>query len=189
MFLKKWISVCLVASALNAEAREVQGVLVPETLALDNGASLVLQGAGLRRQFLLKVYVAALYVPQLGMEKEALIGGEDTKVLTLQFLRDVDWDDVTEALEEGLEANTPPKVLKRLAPAIQEMNALIKRVGGIQEGGVLRLDLSADAARFQLNDKTLGVILMPGLGKALLKIWVGGHPAQQSLKDALLGGS
>jgi hypothetical protein len=123
------------------------------------------------------------------MTPDALFYGPETKLLTLKFLRDVDWDDVTEALEAGLEANTSPRELARMSGAIRDMNAFIKRVGSIKEGGTLKLQLEQDGVTFSLNQMELGAIAMPGLSAALLKIWLGDHPVQDRLKVQLLGGA
>ena len=49
--------------------------------------------------------------------------------------------------------------------------------------------ISADGGIIEVraNDKVLGELSHPDLTPALLKIWLGKKPAQESLKKALLG--
>jgi len=70
------LSLILAASLAGAPAHadvDVAGVRVPEQLA-EGGHSLTLNGAGLRTRFVVKVYVAALYVTTKTHDAAAIIG-------------------------------------------------------------------------------------------------------------------
>lgn len=63
----------------------------------------------------------------------------------------------------------------------------MRQVGQAKEGDIVVLDMNAPKVRILFNDKVLGELSHPNLTPALLKIWLGQKPAQESLKKALLG--
>ena len=65
------LAACLAAAPARADV-EVAGVRVPEQLS-EGGHALVLNGAGLRTKFVVKVYVAALYASARSQDAAALI--------------------------------------------------------------------------------------------------------------------
>ena len=61
-------TICLLLTMLLfgplVSAREIAGVTIPDTAQLSpDGTTLVLNGAGVRRKFFFKIYVAGLYLP------------------------------------------------------------------------------------------------------------------------------
>src|SRR6478609_4079076 len=89
-----------------ASAVELGGVNM-EDKTIVNGQTLVLNGAGLRKKFFIKVYVGGLYLPAK-MSNPAMILGSDTpRRMVMHFLYSVSKDQMCEAWEEGLQANTP----------------------------------------------------------------------------------
>jgi len=108
-------------------------------------------------------------------------------VIELHFLRDVDWDDITGELDYGLKANQTKEELLNLQLAIKQLNDVIKTVGEVKEGSVIVLLLRENETEVRFNKKVLGTNSTPGLSTALLKIWLGDHPVQESVKKALLG--
>jgi long-chain acyl-CoA synthetase len=187
-----WLSVLVLLFATqNVTAEEslssvtqIQGVTLSKTYPLGDH-TFVLNGAGVRTQFFFKVYVAALYQDH-SRAIERTSANALPAVLQLHFLRDVDWDDITEALAEGLKANHTKEALLQFQPAIQKLESLIQTTGEVKSGGVITLILHETETEVKLNQKGLGSVTAPGFSLALLKIWIGDHPAQESLKRALL---
>lgn len=81
------LAIVLFASA-PAGALEVSGVQVPETLSA-GGQELKLNGAGLRKKFIVKVYVGALYLAEPSRDAEAVVAADAPKAVRMTFLRDV----------------------------------------------------------------------------------------------------
>src|SRR5512143_1879904 len=102
------ILAALLAAALlapAAQAREVAGVAVPDTASLA-GRTLPLHGAGLRKKFLFKVYVGALYLESRTANGAAVVAADAPKLVRMHFLRDVSRDDVLKTFREGFENNS-----------------------------------------------------------------------------------
>lgn len=184
------LSLILAASLAGAPAlaadMEIAGVRVPAQLS-EGGHALVLNGAGLRSRFVVKVYVAALYATRQSSDAAALIDSAEPRRMRLQLLRDVDSKSLDEALQDGLRDNTPPQELAALKQAAQRLSELMATIGAVREGDVIDLDFDARGVAVASNGKPQGRIDSPGFARALLRVWLGDKPAQASLKQALLG--
>jgi long-chain acyl-CoA synthetase len=154
-----------------------------------NDQAIPLSGAGLRTQFFFNVAVIALYGSTVSADSSAAAGVNFPAVVNIHFLRDVDWDDITAELDYGLKSNQTKEELMILAPAIKQFDEVIKTAGEVKEGSTLSLLLRENDVEVRLNKKILGSNATQGLSKALLKIWLGEHPIQESVKKALLGKS
>ena len=75
-------------TALPAPAKEVAGVSLPETTTVD-GKTLKLNGAGLRKKVVFKVYVAGLYLET--PSKDAVNGLKTLQQLWLEALAGLTW--------------------------------------------------------------------------------------------------
>ena len=73
-------AICLLAIAFGSIAAEVSGINVDDKATV-GGQELVLNGAGMRTRLFIKVYVAALYVPQKTCSIQGVIGRERSGVL------------------------------------------------------------------------------------------------------------
>lgn len=173
------------AFALAAD-REVAGQRIPEQLA-EGGHALVLNGAGLRTKFVVKVYVAALYVTTPSRDAAALVNSTEPRRLRLQLLRDVDSKSLDEALQDGLRDNTPKQELAALKASADRLSKLMADIGTARKGDVVDLDFDARGVTLTGNGTQRGRIDSPEFARAVLRIWLGDNPAQTSLKQALLG--
>lgn len=184
------LSLILAASLAGLPAfaadKEVAGVRVPEQLS-DGGRALVLNGAGLRTKFVVKVYVAALYATTRSGDAEALVNSAEPRRIRLQLLRDVDSKSLDDALQEGLRDNTPKQELAALKEPADRLTRLMADIGTARTGDVVDLDFDASGVTVTDNGKQLGRIDSPDFARALLRVWLGENPAQASLKKALLG--
>lgn len=185
------LSLVLAASLTCAPAwsagMEVAGVHVPEQLS-EGGHALVLNGAGLRTKFVVKVYVAALYATAKTSDAAALVNSDEPRRMRLRLLRDVDSKSLDEALQDGLRDNTPAQELAQLKAPAERLSALMADIGAVREGDVVDLDFDAQGVAVTDNGKSRGRIDSPAFARALLRVWLGDKPAQASLKKALLGG-
>lgn len=180
------LAACLAAAPARAADMEVAGVRVPAQLS-EGGQALVLNGAGLRTKFVVKVYVAALYAGARTHDAATLIDSNEPRRLRLQLLRDVDSKSLDAALQEGLRDNTSRQELAALQPSAARLSALMAEIGSAREGDVIDLDFDARGVTITDNGKQRGRIDDPAFGRALLRVWLGDDPAQTSLKKALLG--
>ncbi|MCG2605951.1 MAG: chalcone isomerase family protein [Achromobacter sp.] len=179
------LAACLAAAPARADV-EVAGVRVPEQLS-EGGHALVLNGAGLRTKFVVKVYVAALYASARSQDAAALINSNEPRRMRLQLLRDVDSKSLDAALQDGLRDNTHKQELAALQAHADRLSSLMAEIGSAREGDVIDLDFDARGVTITNNGKQRGRIDDPAFARALLRVWLGDNPAQSSLKKALLG--
>lgn len=149
--------------------------------------ALVLNGAGVRTKFVVKVYVAALYATAKTGDAAALVNSAEPRRMRLHMLRDVDSKSLDGALQDGLRDNTPKQELEALKEPAQRLSALMASVGSAKEGDVIDLDFDAKGVSVSDNGKARGRIDDPAFARALLRVWLGENPSQSSLKKALLG--
>ncbi|MGH2542473.1 MAG: chalcone isomerase family protein [Ardenticatenaceae bacterium] len=170
-------------STLAATCEEVE---FPDRVTVGGGA-LVLNGLGLRKAtiFNVRVYVAGLYLPSKSSESGPIIGDGGPWRLVLRFLRDVDAEDLHEALQEGFEKIGADRA--QLQPRIENLKGLL---GGIEEGQSLGFTAEPGAGvTVDLDDAAKGAIAGADFAAALLAIWIGPSPPNDELKSGLLGGA
>lgn len=178
-------AVLAAAPALAADV-EVAGKRIPEQVS-EGGLTLVLNGAGLRTKFVVKVYIAALYVTAKSGDAAAVINSAEPRRMRLQLLRDVDSKSLDDALQEGLRDNTPKQELAALKAPADRLSQLMAEIGTAKTGDVVDLDFDARGVTITGNGKPRGRIDSPEFARALLRVWLGDNPAQASLKKSLLG--
>lgn len=169
-----------------ALALTVANVDVPEQQSVA-GSDLVLNGAGLRQRFVFHVYVAALYRPQPTKDAEAILNSPEPQMLRLTLLRDINSKALTDALNDGLKANCTEAELKDMAGTIAHFEAFMKTGGEGASGDRVDIVFNQGTVSVSFKGKALGEVKDPRFATALLKVWLGAHPAQESLKAALLG--
>lgn len=153
------------------------------------GQNLVLNGAGLRRILFLKVYVAALYLPQRQHDSHAILERDIPRSLRVTLLRDLSTEQNIEALKGGLVANNSPADLDAIQPEVAQFLSFLKGEHEVPAGTVIRLDyVPGMGTQVRVNDSVLGTVPGTAFNRALLKVWLGEEPVQVSLKNALLGG-
>jgi hypothetical protein len=75
--------------------------------------------------------------------------------------------------------------LKSLEGRLKKFNALLP---ALIEGDIVGMDYSSNTgAGLGINDRQLGHIEVAGFFTALLKVWIGEHPADENLNKGLLG--
>ena len=183
-------SLLAIALTGSSNAAELAGVKVDDKVKLSaSGPDLVLNGAGLRTRYKFKVYVAGLYLPEKKPSAAEVIALKGPKRVQLWLMRDVEADQMSTALIEGLNANLSPGELEKSKAQIQQLNATLVALRELKEGDVMTFDLLPGAGtRISVNGRLLGTpIAGDDFHVALLKIWLGDNPVQADLKKALLG--
>jgi long-chain acyl-CoA synthetase len=182
-------SMILVLTAMlsqTAGAVEVEGVKLTDTASVA-GRELVLNGAGLREWLVVDVYVAALYLPAKATAAAAVLAADPRRV-EIHMLRGVAADEFLDTLKEGMEANTSPAEFGALQPQIAEFAKAVTASGETKEGDTVTLDFVGGDTQVAINGVEKARIAGEGFNRALLKVWIGEHPAQADLKKAMLGG-
>jgi hypothetical protein len=175
----------------SALALEVSGVTLDEKAKVTaDGPPLVLNGAGLRMKVIFKIYVAALYLTEKKTSTAEVLALKGPKRVQLTVFRDLSAEQLTEALSEGLRNNNSAEELVRLKPQIDALLAAMLAIKQASTGNVIAFDyIPAVGTRISLNGEAKSQpIAGEELYNAVLKIWIGDKPVEDSLKKGMLGG-
>ena len=171
--------------SFNLNAREVSGTHIPDAVELAN-QTLLLNGAGIRSKFIFDIYIGALYLPNKSQDVKQALAMPGAKRVLMHFLYDeVDKQKLTDGWTEGFENNLSDKAFQTLQPRLQDFNKLFITV---KTGDQILLDyLPATGTRVTINQQTKGTIPGEDFHQALLMVWLGDDPADEDLKEAMLG--
>lgn len=171
--------------ALPAAAGTLAGVTLPDKAEVD-GKSLVLNGMGLRKKFVIKVYVGALYLPQKEKAPARILGADVPRRMVLHFVYDVNKEQMCEAWDEGLTANTPnaPAEVKK------SFATLCTWMDGVGEGQKLVMTyVPGTGTTVEVGGKNKGTLPGKATADAILSTWIGKAPGPgEDFKKAVLGG-
>src|SRR5690349_3680155 len=160
----------MAVAALDAAAAEVAGVRLEDKRQVES-RELVLNGAGLRKRFFFNVYVIGLYLPEKKSDAAAVLSLGGPKRAEIHMLRDVGADTFTEALVEGLRANTAEAEYKALEPRVQELSATMAELKEAKKGMNISLDWTGASTQLMVDGKPAGKpIAGEDFYRALLKI-------------------
>ncbi len=171
-----------------SHALDLAGVSVDPRTRVE-GQDLALNGAGIRSRFMIRIYVAALYVAEPSNNAAGILGQTGAKRMMLTLLRDVSADTLLEGMQAGLKKNLGADDLAAIAPQRDQLTAIFRAVGEGRKGDRIALDwVPAQGTVVRINGAARGQPISGELFyRSLLKIWLGEHPAQEDLRDALLG--
>lgn len=163
----------------------LNGVTLP---AKEKGVTkdLVLNGGGVRKKAMFKVYVLGLYLPKKSTDAKTIINTNDEFTVRLQITSGVvNSENMTEAILEGFEKSTNGN-MSALKPKIDAFIASFK--AEIKTGDRFDLDYSPSTGlKASKNGKLVTTIQGEDFKKALLGIWLGSNPVDANLKNGLLG--
>jgi Chalcone isomerase-like len=174
----------LVLSTRLAAAVEISGVKLPDTISAD-GKTLTLNGAGVRKKAIFKVYVAALYLERASKDASAILASPESKSMRLHILRDLKSAQITDAISEGFERNSKEQ-LPKLQDRLKQLAQLIPDVAEGDEVGLTWVSDKGTVVTVRGTER--GTITGRDFADALFAVWLGPDPVQQDLKMALLGG-
>jgi len=175
--------------AFPAFGADVAGVRLEEKEKVAT-AELVLNGAGLRKRAFFQVYAIGLYLPEKKSVGTEVIAATGPKRVAIHMLRDVDADQFSGALADGIKDNHPEAEATKLEPRVKQLAAIMRDMKEAKNGMRITLDwLPGAGTQLTVQGKPAGAPI-PGedFYSALLRIWLGDKPVQADLKTALLGG-
>ena len=165
-----------------ALAGELAGVTLPDTLKAGE-KTLKLNGLGLRKKAVFKVYVGGLYLESPSKDAGAILAADQAKAIRMHFLRDLTKAQLVEAFQEGFEANVKDQAAQK--GAFDRMLALVPDV---KEGSTLTFTyLPVKGTTLSAGNKELGVFEGKGFANAVFTIWLGPKPPSDDLKKGMLG--
>lgn len=167
----------------SALAVEVAGVrLAPQVEVA--GETLTLNGHGIRKKFFFKVYVGSFYTVQPVSSTEQALAAPGGKLIRMDFLYDkVAKEKIVGAFAEGLAKNSPG-----LSNHGNVMTFLRWFDADFVRGDQVDLLLQSDGTvSARHNGRQLGSLVDPPLARGVLLIYLGDKPADDDLKEGLLG--
>ncbi len=184
MALVAWLAL---SAAPVARAVEVAGVEVDDSIEL-GGARLQLNGAGERTLYVVRTYVAALYVTKPSSQAHELLAQSGPRRLSLTMLTALSTDWVVERIVSAMRANTSEPAFASLQPRLERLLGPFIALDRLQKGDRLDIDAVDGATRLSVGGTTLAVGA-PGddLFDALLRAFIGERPIDAELGRALLG--
>jgi hypothetical protein len=187
--MKKLLALLLFSFAVNLVCFSqvtLNDVMLPAMIKKEN-ADLVLNGAGIRKKVIFKLYVAGLYLKEKTKDASEIIPADKPMLMRLTITsRLISSSNMSEAIEEGfkksMNGNTAP-----LQGMIDLFINTFKKEE-IKGGDVFEIGYTPNlGVQTYKNGKYQGVI--PGLDfkKALFGIWLSPNPVDSDLKKGLLG--
>ncbi|MFZ5623228.1 MAG: chalcone isomerase family protein [Gemmatimonadota bacterium] len=162
----------------------VAGVTLPGSVEVD-GHTLVLNGVGLRKKSIIKVYVGGLYLPSKQSSADQILAADAPRRMVLQFLRNVGRDNMCNAWDESLKNNTPdasPELRRQFAQLCDWME-------DIKHGEQFVFTyVPGKGTEVEVAGKVKGVIAGKDFADALFRSWIGPKPAPGTgFKQSVLG--
>lgn len=178
------------ALAPTAFALDVGGIKVEEKIKVAN-QDLVLNGSGLRYAAagLVRVYVASLYLPQKSTTSAQIASLKGAKRMHLNLLREINANDFSKGLMGGMRANVPPAEQQKHFDALLRLGAIFGQIPSLKKGETITVDsIPGTGTVILVNGKKVGETFPDEtFFPALLQIWIGPKPIEDSLKPVLLG--
>jgi hypothetical protein len=178
---------CLFIINAPVAAKEIEGIIIPDTLALANSdSSLVLNGAGIREKFFLDIYIGALYLPARTLDASAILSDTGPASVLMHILYgEVSKQKITDGWTDGLEANLSDEKMLALKPQLEKFNSLFQ---DMHKGDRIRINyIPGTGTEVSINDEKRGVVEGNDFYRSLLRVWIGSDPVTRSLKQKMLG--
>jgi len=164
-------------------AGTVAGVTLPDTVQVGSTA-MVLNGMGLRTKYMVRVYVAGLYLPQKSSDAATILKAGVPKRLVMHFVRDVSKSQLTDGFTESFQNNTPDAA-KTLKPDIDRFFATLD---SITDGADLTFTYMPGAGTsVTMAGKEKLTVAGPAFAEMLFSVWLGPKPPNAALKKGILG--
>jgi chalcone isomerase-like protein len=168
-----------------ALAGEVAGVKVPDVTTIE-GKTLKLNGVGLRKKMMFKVYVASLYVETPSKDAGTVIATDMVKSIQLHILRGLSGSEIGEAIADGFHRNSNAQ-MRALGERLLKLQGMFPAV---VDGDLIVLTyVPGKGTLVSAKGQDKGVIEGKDFADALFAVWLGANPVQDDLKAALLAGS
>jgi len=178
---------CLALASQSPGAITIDGTEIPDTVTIpDSGATLLLNGAGIREKFFVDIYVGALYLEKKMRDPAAILADNGPAGILMHFTySEVSREKIIEGWEDGLADNLSAERMHSIKPRLEEFNALFRTV---VKGDVIHIDYVPDSGtQVRINDELRGTVEGNDFFRDLLRIWLGTEPASKSLKHDMLG--
>ncbi|MCB7479941.1 chalcone isomerase family protein [Christiangramia sediminis] len=177
--------IAFMSTGLISAQTEVGGVKLPNSETYQ-GQSLTLNGAGVREKLWIDLYAGGLYLAKKTSDAAEVVSSNEPMSIKLHIVSKlITSDKMIEAVNEGFENATGGNT-KPLASEIKKFKSFFMEE--IKKNDVFDIVyLPETGVTAYKNDKELGTIEGMAFKKALFGIWFSNRPADDDLKEAMLG--
>jgi len=162
---------------------EIGKVTLPDEMALEND-TLLINGAGLRKKLIIKVYAAGLYLLEKNSDASEILEANEPIALRMHFIyKSVSPDKLIEAWNEGFELSG---MKEDLQPKIDIFNSYFTEAAEKEDIYDIIYEPGKGTSVY-IKGELKGIIEGLDFRKAVFSIWLGENTSLQSLRDDLLG--
>ncbi len=183
-------SACVLACWPAWSAVEIDGIVIEDSVQVA-GKVLKLNGAGVSKRMMFKIYAMGLYLPHQRATVQDIFATEGPRRVSITMMRNLRSSEFQEALASYVsdEGAYMPEVAAN--GILQLSRNLAEQTQALNKGDVLTLDwVPGTGTVVELNKRPVAAPLREiAVYHGLLNIWLGERPADPSLKDKLLGRS
>jgi len=171
----------LIVSALSS--LEIGKVNLPDEMSLENDV-LVLNGAGLRKKLIIKVYAAGLYLNEKSSNSNTVLEADSPMAIRMHFIyKSVSEEKLINAWNEGFEL---AEASAELQPKIDTFNSYFSDAA--KKGDIYDIIYEpGKGTSVYIKDQLMGTIEGLDFKKAVFAIWLGEKTSLPKLRVALLG--
>jgi len=183
---KTLLLLSFIALAQPAFSGSLAEVSLPDTAAV-GGKTLLLNGLGLRKKMMFKVYVGGLYLEKKSGDAAAIIAADAPKRMVMHFIySEVSKAKMAESFKEGFTHNAGALSAELKA----QVDQFIAALDTMKEGEEMSVTYVPGAGT-TLAIRGKEVLTLPGLdfAKAVFSVWLGDTPPTEDLKSGMLGKS
>ncbi|MDX2322283.1 MAG: chalcone isomerase family protein [Moritella sp.] len=174
-------SAMLLSFSVNA-AQEVSGVAVPDNVSVE-GASLNYQGAGVRSKFFIDLYVGSLFTQTVNKD---VINSQDVSAIRLNIISGlITSEKMVSAINEGFDGATAGNIAPIAAEIAEFIGVFSEEI--VKGDQFTLVSLPGKGLMTYKNNEKLSTIDNEVFRQAVLAIWLGDEPADDDLKDDMLG--
>lgn len=173
--------------SFSVNAQTISDITIADSISHSAKSNkLILNGAGIRTKFIFDIYIGSLYLEKKQTSATAIYEASGDKRISMHFLYDeVKKEKLINGWNDGFENNNSSEELKKLKSRINQFNNLFVTV---KKGDVINLNFIPSTGTYVvINGDTKGLIKGDDFFVAVLKIWLGEEPADNDLKQAMIG--
>jgi hypothetical protein len=167
-----------------AAAMEIGGVKLPDSMQVGED-KLLLNGAGLRKKFFVKVYAGGLYLKKKNQHPQKIIEADESMAVRMHFIYDgVSSKKLIDGWNEGFAKATGGNILP-IKKEIDQFNSFFTEE--VKKDDIYDIIYNPGQGVSVFFKGTLkGTIKGLDFKKALFAIWLGKKPVDSGLKEGML---
>ncbi|MFV8225973.1 chalcone isomerase family protein, partial [Christiangramia aquimixticola] len=179
------IIMAVLSVGLTNAQTSVAGVTLPNSETYQ-GQTLQLNGAGVREKLWIDLYAGGLYLTNKSSNAASIVAANEPMSIKLHIVSKlITSDKMIEAVNDGFENSTKGNT-KPLADKIEKFKSFFSQE--IKKNEIFDIVyLPQSGVTVYKNDKEVGTIEGLEFKKALFGIWLSNRPADDDLKEAMLG--